>query len=559
MAYTKLSNKSQDKDVRYLNKDFNTFKQQLIEFTKVYYPNTFNDFSEGSPGMMFLEIAAYVGDILSFYTDTQLQESFLALSQEKENLYHLAYAMGYRPKITTTSTTTLDVFQLLPSKIVNSTYVPDYDYTLRLNPGSLFASTEGPIFRLEDRVDFERSSSFDETETNVYQLDNNNNPQYYLLKKKSKVIQANLKSQTFPVGISEKFLNINLIDKNIIAIESIIDSDGNRWSEVPYMAQDTLFEDIENIGANDPELSQYNSQTPYLLKLKKVPKRFVSRLLADGNLQISFGAGISDKDDEQIIPNPDNIGLGLKDGSSKLNTAFDPSNFLYTRTYGEAPSNTTLIVNYLVGGGILANVSANTITKNELLDITQKPNLISGIANFIKESIITTNPEAATGGGGEESIEEIRMNTMASFAAQHRTVTKNDYIVRTYSMPAKFGRIAKAYITQDDQLTPLTTEPNRISNPLALNLYVLGYNQRKKLTTLNNATKNNLATYLEEHRMLTDSINIKNAFIINVGLDFEIVTFKSYNNQQVLLECITELKDYFKVDNWQINQPIIIN
>jgi hypothetical protein len=559
MAYTKLSNKSQDKDVRYLNKDFNTFKQQLIEFTKVYYPNTFNDFSEGSPGMMFLEIAAYVGDILSFYTDTQLQESFLALSQEKENLYHLAYNMGYRPKITTTSTTTLDVFQLLPSKIVNSTYVPDYDYTLRLNPGSLFASTEGPIFRLEDRVDFERSSSFDETETNVYQLDNNDNPQYYLLKKKSKVIQADLKSQTFPVGISEKFLNINLIDKNIIAIESIIDSDGNRWSEVPYMAQDTLFEDIENIGANDPELSQYNSQTPYLLKLKKVPKRFVSRLLADGNLQISFGAGISDKDDEQIIPNPDNIGLGLKDGSSKLNTAFDPSNFLYTRTYGEAPSNTTLIVNYLVGGGILANVSANTITKNELLDITQKPNLISGIANFIKESIITTNPEAATGGGGEESIEEIRMNTMASFAAQHRTVTKNDYIVRTYSMPAKFGRIAKAYITQDDQLTPLTTEPNRIPNPLALNLYVLGYNQRKKLTTLNNATKNNLATYLEEHRMLTDSINIKNAFIINVGLDFEIVTFKSYNNQQVLLECITELKDYFKVDKWQINQPIIIN
>ena len=559
MAYTKLSNKSQDKDVRYLNKDFNTFKQQLIEFTKVYYPNTFNDFSEGSPGMMFLEIAAYVGDILSFYTDTQLQESFLALSQEKENLYHLAYNMGYRPKITTTSTTTLDVFQLLPSKIVNSTYVPDYDYTLRLNPGSLFASTEGPIFRLEDRVDFERSSSFDETETNVYQLDNNNNPQYYLLKKKSKVIQANLKSQTFPVGISEKFLNINLIDKNIIAIESIIDSDGNRWSEVPYMAQDTLFEDIENIGANDPELSQYNSQTPYLLKLKKVPKRFVSRLLADGNLQISFGAGISDKDDEQIIPNPDNIGLGLKDGSSKLNTAFDPSNFLYTRTYGEAPSNTTLTVNYLVGGGIVANVGANTITKNELLDITQKPNLISGIANFIKESIITTNPEAATGGGGEESIEEIRMNTMASFAAQHRTVTKNDYIVRTYSMPAKFGRIAKVYITQDDQLTPLTTEPNRIPNPLALNLYVLGYNQRKKLTTLNNATKNNLATYLEEHRMLTDSINIKNAFPINVGLDFEIVTFKSYNNQQVLLECITELKDYFKVDKWQINQPIIIN
>ena len=559
MAYTKLSNKSQDKDVRYLNKDFNTCKQQLVEFTKVYYPNTYNDFSEGSPGMMFLEMAAYVGDVLSFYTDTQLQETFLALAQEKENLYHLAYAMGYRPKVTTTSTTNLDIFQLLPAKIINNTYKPDFNYALKVNPGSLFASTEGPVFRLEDRIDFEVSSSFDPTETNVYQLDNNNNPQYYLLKKKAKVIQSNLKSQTFPIGISEKFLNLNVVDNNIIGIESITDSDGNKWTEVPYMAQDTLFEDIENIGANDPELSQYNNQTPYLLKLKKVSKRFISRFLADGTLQLSFGAGVSNKDDEQIIPNPDNIGLGLKDGSSKINTAFDPSNFLYTETYGEAPSNTTLTVNYLVGGGVSANVSANTITKNELLNITQKPNLVIGTANFIGESIVTTNPEAATGGGGGDTTEEIRMNTMAAFSSQQRAVTKNDYIVRTYSMPSKFGRVAKAYITQDDQITPLTTEPNRIPNPLALNLYVLGYNNNKQLTTLNNATKNNLATYLEQHRMLTDAVNIKNAFPINVGIDFEITTFKSYNNQQVLLDCITELKDYFNVDKWQINQPIIIS
>tara|TARA_R110000850_G_scaffold82468_1_gene177156 strand:- start:46 stop:705 length:660 start_codon:yes stop_codon:yes gene_type:complete len=148
---------------------------------------------------------------------------------------------------------------------------------------------------------------------------------------------------------------------------------------------------------------------------------------------------------------------------------------------------------------------------------------------------------------------------MAAFSSQQRAVTKNDYIVRTYSMPSRFGRIAKAYITQDDQITPLTTEPNRIPNPLALNLYVSGYNNNKQLTNLNNATKNNLATYLEEHRMLTDAVNIKNAFPINVGVDFEIVTFKSYNNQQVLLDCITELKDYFNIDKWQINQPIIIN
>ena len=132
MAYTKTSNKNQDKDVRYLNKDFNTFKEQLIEFTKVYYPNTFNDFSEGSPGMMFLEMAAYVGDVLSFYTDTQLQETFLTLASEKENLYNIAYALGYKPKVTTTSATNLDMFQLIPSKFINEEYAPDFEYTLKV-------------------------------------------------------------------------------------------------------------------------------------------------------------------------------------------------------------------------------------------------------------------------------------------------------------------------------------------------------------------------------------------------------------------------------------------
>ena len=124
-------------------------------------------------------------------------------------------------------------------------------------------------------------------------------------------------------------------------------------------------------------------------------------------------------------------------------------------------------------------------------------------------------------------------------------------------MPSKFGRVSKAYIVQDDQISPLTNEFNRIRNPLALNLYVLGYNNVKQLANLNVATKTNLATYLEQFRMLTDAINIKNAFVINFALDFEITVFKNYNNNEVILNCISELQDYFNIDKWQINQPII--
>jgi len=557
MAYSKVSSKTQDKDIKYLSKDFNSFKDQLMEFAEVYFPNNFNDFSEGNPGMMFMEMAAYVGDVLSYYTDTQLKESFLLLAQEKENLYNLAYAMGYRPKVVEASSVNLELFQLIPSKGASGDYQPDFSYALQLNPNSTFSSTEGPSFYINNQVDFGISSSFDPTDISIHQYDGSNNPEYYLLKKTTNAISGQTKEQTFTVGAAEAFKTITLFDSNIISIESIIDADGNEYFEVPYLAQDIIFQEVENTGTNDPELLGFNNQTPYLLKIIKSARRFVSRFKANNQLEIQFGAGNSDKADEQIIPNPDNIGLGIKDGRSKLNTAFDPSNFLKTKAYGQVPANTTLTVKYIVGGGINANVNANTITEIGTLFTANNPNLNSSLLNFIKSSVAVNNLESAKGGGDGDSIEEIRENTIAQFATQQRTVTKEDYIIRTLSMPSKFGRVSKAYIVQDDQISPLTNEFNRIRNPLALNLYVLGYNNVKQLANLNVATKTNLSTYLEQFRMLTDAINIKNAFVINFALDFEVTVFTNYNNNEVILNCISELQDYFNIDKWQINQPII--
>ncbi len=557
MAYNKVSNKTQDKDIKYLSKDYNSFKDQLMEFAEVYFPNNFNDFSEGNPGMMFMEMAAYVGDVLSYYTDTQLKESFLLLAQEKENLYNLAYAMGYRPKVIEASSVDLDVFQLIPSTGASGDYSPDFDYCLQINPNSTFNSTEGPTFYINNEVDFKVSSSFDPTEISIYQYDSSDNPEYYLLKKKTKAISGQTKEQTFTIGSAEKFKTLTLVDNNIISIESITDSNGNEYYEVPYLAQDIIFQEVENTGANDPELLGFNGETPYLLKLIKSSRRFVSRFKANNKLEIQFGAGNSDKADEQIIPNPDNIGLGIKDGRSKLDTAYDPSNFLMTKAYGQTPANTTLTVKYVVGGGINANVNSNTINTIDTLLTSNNPNLNGSLLNFVKNSVAINNPEAAKGGGDGDSIEEIRENTIAQFATQQRTVTKEDYIIRTMSMPTKFGRVAKAYIVQDDQISPLSNEFNRIRNPLALNLYTLGYDNSKKLSNLNIATKTNLQTYLEQYRMLTDAINIKNAFIINFGIEFEITVFPNYNNNEVMLNCIAELQDYFNIDKWQINQPII--
>ncbi len=554
MAYNKISNTTPIKDIKYLNKDFNSFRSDLVEFTRTYYPDTFNDFTEGSPGLMFMEMAAYVGDVLSYYVDTQLQETFLDTAQERTNLFHLAYTLGYRPKVTSTSVTDIDLFQLIPAKGSTGNKIPDFDYSLTINQPSVFEASNGTEFLLQNPVVFSNSSSFNPTDVSVYSLDGND-PEYYLLKKSVKAISANRKSTTFEIGNLERFLILNLIDSNIISIESIVDSNGNEYTEVPYLAQDTVFENISNIQGTSPTLYEFYDETPYLLKLKRVPRRFVTRFTSNGVLEIQFGGGSSDKTDEQIVPIPDNIGLGGRDGRSKLDQSIDPSNFLYTETYGKVPSNTTLTVNYLVGGGLNSNVPSNTITKIKETNISNKPNLDSSLISFVKESLACNNPEASTGGGAGDTVEDLKLNTAASFAAQQRTVTKEDYIVRTLSMPSLYGSVAKAYIVKSTDIE--TPNTNTESSQISSNLYILGYDRNKYFTTCNKATKTNLITYLNYYKPLTDSINIMDAFIINFGIDFEITTFRNNNNQQVLLDCISELKSYFNVDKWEINQPII--
>ena len=553
MAYSTAQNNT--KPVRYLDKDFNDFKNALINMAEVYYPDLLNDFTEGSPGTMFIEMASYIGDVLSFYTDAQIQEVFLQYAQERENLYALAYNLGYVPAVTTPAVVDLEIFQQIPAADGN----PDWRYAYKVRQNSDFLPNNGSGVRytIQNDVNFAFSSSADPTEQTIYSLaPGTTQPDYFLLKKKVKAISAEVKTATFDIQGVERFKTISLDDSNIIGIQSITDSEGNTWTEVPYLAQETIFEEVPNSEAYDPDLPQYNGQVPYLLRTKKVSKRFITRFRSNKKLEIHFGAGSTGGDDTSIIPNPDNIGLGIRDGRSLLDVAYDPSNFLYTKAYGEAPSNTTLTVKYLVGGGVQANTNANTINRVGNVVITPRQgNLNAGIFNDAVNSLSCTNPAPALGGGPGDSAQDIRLNTMAQFAAQKRTVTKEDYIFRALSMPVQFGNIAKAYIAQDNQISLETSK--RIANPNALNLYILGFDFQRKLETLPNAAKINLATYLEQYRMLTDVINIKDASVLNFSVEFDVSVKKGFNNDSVLIRCINRLKDFFNIDNWQINQPII--
>ena len=536
------------RDINYISRDFNDFRNNLINYTKTYFPQTYNDFSNTSPGMLFIEQAAYVGDILSFYLDNQLQENFTQYARQTNNIFELAYMFGYKPKTTGVAQVELEIFQQLPAKNVSGSIVPDYDYSLMLNRNST-STSNNQSFILQDEVDFSQSSSQDPTEVTIYQI-SGNQPEYFLLKKTRNAISSQINTIQFNATDPTPFQTYNISAANIIKILDVVDSQGNNWYEVDHLGQEMVFDTIKNTNLNDPNRG---TGAPYLLQLKKVQFRFATRFTSLSKLQLQFGAGSPNDTTEEIIPNPNNVGLGLPFIQDRLTAAYSPTNFLYTGTYGIAPSNTTLTIRYLTGGGVSSNAEANTITS--LSGVTRQftnSNLNPSTSDYVYNSLSINNPKAATGGKGGDTLEEIRQNTLSMAASQRRSVTPNDYLIRALSMPSDYGSISKAYIEKPK----LTDE--QISTIETLSLYVLALNPDGQLDYAGETLKNNLRTYLSQQRMIGDSIEIRDAYIINIAVEFEIVVLPNFNNNNILSLCISSLQDYFLTSKWQLNQPILL-
>ena len=542
------------RDINYINKDFAEYRNTLINYSQTYFPTTYTDFTETSPGMMFIEQAAYVGDVLSFYLDNQVQETYLQYARQDDNLYDLAYMYGYKPKATGLATTLVDFYQQVPSKLSGSAYVPDFDYALYVNQNTVVSTTAGSptSFTTDEPIDFSVSNSLDPTTISVAQV-SAGNPTYYLLKKTRRAFSGVINNTSVTFGAPEEFATTEINGTNLSNIIDVFDSDGNQWYEVDYLGQDAVYTGLKNVNTNDPN-TYTDADTPYILQTKRVQTRFATRFLNANTLQLQFGAGSPTETTENVIPNPDNVGLGLPFGQSKLTTAYSPTNFVFTNTYGIAPSNTTLTIRYYTGGGVQSNIPSNTLTNPTTSTIQfLKGGLDPTTAQYVFDSIATNNPIAASGGQDGDTIEEIRQNSISNFPTQLRNVTSNDYLIRALSMPPKYGVISKAWAQK-----PLVEDIN--DGPSAtLDIYLLSSDLNGKLTTASQALKENVKTYINQYRMISDTISIKNAFVINFNVNFEIITFPDYNGNQVIEECILALKDYFSIDKWQINQPIIIS
>jgi hypothetical protein len=598
--------RNKGKDIKYLNTDFAGFRENLIEFSKTYFPKTYNDFNETSPGMMFIELSSYIGDVLSYYVDDTFKESLMPFAEDEKSIIALAQFLGYKPKVTSPALTTLSVYQLLPSIGTGANNKPDERFCLRIREGMQVEATTNSIqFTTTDIIDF--VDPF-EREITVYSRDvNTGEPQFYLIKKQVHAISSTIVEKQFTFGSYQPFRTITLPETNVIQILDIRDSNGAKYYEVPYLGQEMVFINETNTIANSEDLYQFRNTVPYLLKTLKTARRFALKVNENRTTTIQFGAGDPSANDEQLIPNLKNVGLGLPNSISRLEESFDPTNFLKTKTYGTSPSNTTVTVRYLIGGGIESNISQGLLTRlssvqfdDDILSFSQDDRLVY---NRIKNSLAVDNELPAVGGRGAESLEEIRQNALANFGSQNRAVTSRDYQIRALSLPIKYGGIAKAYASADgtldnnspssilaspnalQQFTDIvmdfveradnaeptegevkeqirnfligkTDNVNETNNPFAINLYLLGYNENGNLTPINKAIKQNLKTYLSEYRMLTDGVNILDGFVVNIGVEFEIITLEGYNKSEVITACINEIRNFFQIDNWSFNQTI---
>ena len=545
-----------NREVKYTNKDFGELRQTLINYAKNYFPQTYSDFNESSPGMMFIEMAAYVGDVLNLYADTQLQESFLYTVRERKNLYNLSQGLGYKITNKVPAQVKLDIFQVIPSIGSGDNVKPDFNFALIVDAGMVVTNENGINFRTTDIVDFAYSSSLDSTDISINSIDGNGEIESYLLKKQVHAVQGTVVSDTF------EFQNPKIYDKIVIrnsvadSIVSIRDSNDDEWHEVKYLSQDLVPLSIKNTEFNDKVLSAYQSSVPYLLCFKQTEKRFVTRRRSDDFIEIQFGAGLSTSADEEIIPNPLNVGIGITHMERFNELDVDPYNFLLNKTYGLAPSDTTLTVTYSISDGIDGNVKANTINDITSVNIVN----IDGGLDLSEQidSLIVNNPYPAYGGINEKPLDYIREEAMAHVSAQNRAVTREDYILRCYTMPPKYGAISKAYIERDTQISKWDTS-ERISNSNGLNLYVLSYDEKGNFAYANRALKENLKNYLKQYRLLTDAVNIKDPYIINIGIEYEIIIRPDANSYETLIRCKKRLKELLHNSKMEINGPILIS
>ena len=625
MPYGK-NNTIKNTNVNYIGRDFNDLKSSMVDYAKSYFPNTYKDFNETSPGMMLIELSAYVGDVLNFYVDQQYREMLLPLSEERKNILTLAKSQGYKVNPISPAYVNL-TFKTKISALGDGQ--PNFSDTecCTIDKGMQVVSSidTNMFFETLDVIDFKVSSS-----ANVQPIVKNIDPSTgiptsYELVRNVKAISGETKIMDFTIGAPQKFKKIKLPESNVIEVLKVQDSNSNIWYEVDSLAQDKV-PFIKHYTSDENRQTAYNNPSnnsvikmpvPYSLEYIKSSKRFTTEIDENNKTSLIFGNGILKNGNtfDSTFLAVEQVGINLPGGEESLESSIDPLLGDAYGTLGEAPSHITLTVTYRVGGGVRTNIQSNLLTSINSIS------LITGTSG----NLTVTNETPASGGTSGESIEEIRHRALSNLSTQNRCVSKEDFESRALNMSAKFGNIAKVYCARSgairtaqrekvanlvDRLKSVVNKNFDMFDPgteagekLALindikklldadqsgglnkedlqilwetlemtfsnvtdddrlytiDLYLLSYDINKKLVPTPPIIKQNLKQYLNQYRLLTDQISFYDGFIVNVGVIFDVVGHSYENKDQIKLNCIESIKDYFNIDKMQFKQIVYSN
>lgn len=520
--------------ISYTSRDYNSIRNDLMNYVKVYYPDTYKDFNEASFGSLMFDMVAYVGDILSYYVDYQTNESFLETAIEKNNLIKIANQMGYKFTGSPSSSGVCAFYVSIPAQ--SNGGQENTDLIPILKKGSTMTSDSGASFILTEDVDF----SATDTEILVIRENANSTPTGYAYKAYGKVISGEIRQKTITVENFQKFLKVQIDDEKISEVLSVVDTIGNEYFEVDYLTQDTIYKEIKNTSSD-------STNSPFFLKEFQTFRKFVTEFDEEGNCFLQFGFGSESEFVENNFPDPSSVSLQFFGKNYYTDKIFDPNVINSTETLGISPANTTLTVSYRVNTSDTINAAVgtvNTIT-NAILEFRT-----SVYSNTEAEGQITSvevdNEEPMVGSYTEISNEELRMRAYGAFATQNRAVTKQDYIAIAYRMPAKFGTIKRATIMQDKD-----------SSRRNLNLYIVSSTNNGELTLASDSLKQNLKTWISKYKMINDTVDILDATIINIGIKFKVITDLTKDTNLILNDCLTAVKSQLQ-EKLNIGEPFYL-
>lgn len=538
------TNTTKQRNIKYLARDFESLKRDLIEHIRVYFPETYNDFNESNVGIMLVELLAYTGDNFHFFLDKVFQETFVESAKETKNILKHARQLGFKTTLMGKSPAQgqVDCYIKVPAITTNEKIQADARFAGKILRGAKLNGDNGEIYEILQNVDFSTVDINDSNFTTVAETDSTTKqPSSFVLKKPEIDVKAGqTKTTTFSVTGHQSFLTLELPDEDVFEIIDVKDTEGNLWYEVDFLAQDTVFDSLVNTATD-------STNVPYILRLRSVPYRFITEYNTDSKkTSLIFGTGDAQKFDGELIPNLGDLSLPLLGKDNFTDFSIDPQNFLKTRTLGLAPTNTTLTVRYRVGGGLNTNIGAKGINSvSEASFEVSDTSLNQGIVNDVKNSFTVLNSRPVQGGRDELTPIEVKHLIPSNFASQSRLVTAEDYIARSLSLPSRFGSIFRVGARAGD------------INRSSVELTVLSRNSDGNVVTASATLKNNLRKYLSRFRMLTDSIEILDGEAINIEIEFGILCRPDFNKNEVLGNCILALRDFFDITKWQMGQPVI--